>query len=283
METKFKETDGVFGEKVFQVRARKALPFLVRQAKARKPIFYSSLAEIIDISNERHFNKILDAIAISIEELRVISKKNIPHIEDIVINKTTELPGYYKNEPEFKNLSKENKRKRLDIRLLEIYEFKHWDWVLAEFGLSPIKFSLNDDLNKVSNKHGFGGGESDEHKIFKLYISNNPQILGLSENIKPGITEYQLPSNDSIDVLFKDKDLVVGVEVKSKISLSGDILRGLFQCVKYKSLIEAEQIVNDEYPKSRVILALQGEFPDELTIVKNILEIEVIDKININR
>ena len=76
-----------------------------------------------------------------------------------------------------------------------------------------------------------------------------------------------------------DNNTKIGVEVKSKISDTSDILRGFFQCIKYKHLIEAEQLVNNEQPDSRVILALEGQLPSELIAIKNVLEIEVIDNI----
>lgn len=80
--------------------------------------------------------------------------------------------------------------------------------------------------------------------------------------------------------MFTDGNLKIGVEVKSKISLKDDIERGLFQCIKYKALLEAEQIVIGEIPNCRVILALENSLPPELIKVKNRLDIEVIDNIN---
>jgi hypothetical protein len=79
--------------------------------------------------------------------------------------------------------------------------------------------------------------------------------------------------------LFVDGGLKIGIEVKSKISDNADILRGLFQCVKYKHLLEAEQAVNGDTPNCRVLLVLESSFPAELVSVKNILGIEVLEKI----
>ncbi len=166
------------------------------------------------------------------------------------------------------------------MQLIKIYTYKHWDWVLKQFELEPVSTDLADELKEAKN--GKGGGESEQHKNFKAFISKNPSILGLSSNLANGQQEYSLPSADTIDVLFTNKDLKIGVEVKSSISNTTDILRGLFQCVKYKHLIEAEQKVNDEFPNSRIILALQGQFPYELTSVKNLLGIEVIDNIKMH-
>ncbi|MOA28257.1 hypothetical protein D3C78_1491850 [compost metagenome] len=92
-----------------------------------------------------------------------------------------------------------------------------------------------------------------------------------------------LPSADVIDILFIDQSLKIGVEVKSHISTPEDILRGIFQCVKYKHLIEAKQIVDNELPNSRIILALEGRLPEKFIIAKNLLGIEVIDNIQMSK
>ena len=88
-----------------------------------------------------------------------------------------------------------------------------------------------------------------------------------------------MASQDEIDVVFVDGGLKIGIEVKSRISDIADILRGLFQCIKYKCLLEAEQAVIGEPKNCRVILALENSFPSELIVYKNILGIEVVDSI----
>jgi len=132
-------------------------------------------------------------------------------------------------------------------------------------------------LKLVIPEGGRGGGEGAEHKRFKNYIAKRPALFGLPPNLK-GQTEYELPSHDAIDVLFVRGDEKIGIEVKSKTSDIYDISRGLFQCVKYKALIEAEQIVNDQQKNCRVVLALEGQLPKELTGIKNQLGIEIFEK-----
>jgi len=124
--------------------------------------------------------------------------------------------------------------------------------------------------------------ESSFHQSFKNFIANNPTSIGLPATVNKGQIEYCLPSCDLIDVFFVNDNTKIGVEVKSKKSDMADILRGFFQCIKYKHLIEAEQRINNEHQASRVILALEGELPTELMAVKNILGIEVIDKIKMD-
>lgn len=108
-----------------------------------------------------------------------------------------------------------------------------------------------------------------------------PISIGLASQYSMVEVEHKLLSADIIDIVFIDKSTMIGIEVKSRISEPADILRGLFQCVKYKSLIEAEQIVKNREPDSRVILVLEGSLPTELIGIKNVLGIEVIDGIEI--
>lgn len=269
------------GEQLYQQRARLTLPYLIRQAKAAQPIFYSELAKLIEITNPRNFNKILGAIGDGLIELGKLTKTKIPPITCLVLNKSTGLPsegiGFAIDSKKFNKLPKKAKKEFLQSVLLDIFSFQDWDWVLDEFQLDPIVTDLSDELETAKGMRG--GGESSDHKKFKDFIAENPLAVYLSKSLSKGETEYALPSADCIDVLFRDKQKMIGIEVKSKISNKADILRGLFQCVKYKVLLDAEQIINDQEPKSRVILALEGELPYDLLVVKNLLDVEVIDNI----
>ena len=63
-----------------------------------------------------------------------------------------------------------------------------------------------------------------------------------------------LPSGDTIDVLFRNGLDWIAVEVKSSLSNSLDITRGLFQCVKYRAVIEAVQATRNLEQNARAIL-----------------------------
>jgi hypothetical protein len=82
-------------------------------------------------------------------------------------------------------------------------------------------------------------------------------------------------------VLFRDGGDWIAVEVKSAISGTLDIRRGLFQCVKYQAVIEAYQDTQN-YPQSaRTILVLEGVFPARLDVMRQKLGIEVIDRVRL--
>lgn len=274
--------DFINGDKLFLHRARLILPYLVRQAKAGRPIYYSDLAAETQIPNPRNLNYPLGAIGNALIALGEKMDLEIPPIQCVVINKITKLPGdgigWFINQTEFNNLSKTRKTQIINHLLGNIYIFQHWEKVLEELGLKEINIDIEAMIEKAKRLN-FGGGESEHHRKFKQAVAKMPQLIGL--DLKEGEMEYRLPSLDCIDILFKDKSQLIGVEVKSAISCEADILRGLFQCIKYKHLIESEQIIKNRQPDSRTILVLQGEFPSSLLGIKNMLGIEVIDKIDI--
>jgi hypothetical protein len=124
-----------------------------------------------------------------------------------------------------------------------------------------------------------GGGEGYEHKRLKEYVAKNPVAVGLSAHIKEGETEFKISSGDSIDVYFQNKKDWIGVEVKSLISSEADLTRGLFQCIKYKAVMEAMQLSLGIEQNAYSILALEGELPSGLVRLKKILGIEVVERV----
>lgn len=272
------------GSKPFYRVAQEVFPILVRQAKAGSPISYSHLAEEVGLANPRNLGKSLGVIGRALQEISEQWGERIPPINCLVLNKNTRLPGegigwFLSNKEAFKNSPKQIQKQIVDGQLADIYVYQKWDDIFQVLELKPKNADFARLFERVNQRYGFGAGESDEHKDFKNWVFNNPSVLKLEKSIKPIKTEYRLYSQDEIDVVFGSKNQVVGVEVKSKISDESDIQRGLFQCIKYLALIEAEQKVKQSNIGCRVILALEGQFPKSLIPVRNILGIDVMDNL----
>lgn len=280
-------SQGLEGDKLYQQRARMALPILVRQAKAGRKIYYADLAEEIGIPNPRNLNYPLGSIGTALKELSSTWEDEIPQIQCIVVNQSTELPGegigwFITDTDKFKKLSSKQKKALVDGVLAKIFSYEKWDSVLAALGLqaAPVDEKVRKKVKKTASSIRGAGGEGKEHKRLKSYISENPVSVGINLNGLKAETERGLPSGDSIDVSFENKNHWVGVEVKSSISDDLDILRGLYQCVKYQAVMESYLSVLDVEKDVRVILALGCEFPESLVSVKNTLGIEVVEAIN---
>lgn len=276
-------SEPIAGGKVYQVRARAALPLLVRQAKAGVPVFYSDLAEELGMPNPRNLNYVLGSIGQSMERLSKAWKTKVPPIQCLVINKSTGLPGegigwFLSKKKDFATLPRRQKRAIVDAELQHVYLYRRWDEVLKALSLAPTTSDFSPIIAKASG--GFGGGESEAHKALKAYVAQNPNAIGLPSNTHTGVTEYPLPSGDCLDVSFNGKAIWVAAEVKSAISADADIVRGLFQCIKYRAVMEAVLLSEARPQNARALLVLESSFPDALVPLRNMLGVEVVDRIN---
>lgn len=88
-----------------------------------------------------------------------------------------------------------------------------------------------------------------------------------------------MPSGDSLDVSFNCKNEWVAVEVKSRLSDHADIVRGIFQCVKYLAVMEAVLLSESQPKDASAVLVLQAKLPDDLRPLCNLLGVEVLEEI----
>lgn len=280
-----KVAEPLAGDKLYQQRARKALPILVRQAFVGAPIYYSDLASELGMLNPRNLDYVLGSIGQALKNLSKIWEEDVPPIQCLVINKHTGLPGkgvaWFVNDlANFDQLSRKLQRQIVKAELQKIFTFRKWSQVLQVFSLEPNNVNFNEIIMQASQFRG--GGESREHRELKEYIAKHPEIIGIPRYIGCGETEHPLPSGDSLDVFFCKKNKYIGVEVKSHKSQMPDIVRGLYQCVKYLAILEARQAAKRLPQNARTVLILENAFPNELMPLKHILGVEVIDDVKVN-
>lgn len=273
-------SNNLWGDKLYQQRARKAFPFLVRQALIGTPIYYSDLAEEVGMPNERNLNYVLGCIGTTILELSNQKNEDIPPIQCLVINKSTKLPGegigWFISKADFKKLDTKQKRIVVNGQLSKVYSYPCWLELLDELGLNPPDFPA-----PIMKKSIGTGGEGEAHKQLKEFVANNPTVVGLPLSCPKGEAEFNLHSGDSVDVVFSWRNELIAVEVKSGNSDMGDIHRGLYQCVKYQAVLEAMLGIQGKPKNVRTLLLLEGSFPEELVSTKNMLGIDVLSNITV--
>jgi len=270
----------ISGDKLYQLRARQALPLLVRQARAATPIYYSDFAHELGMPNPRNLNYVLGSIGTALERLSKKWKEKIPPIQCLVVNKATGLPGegigwFITKKDDFRKLPRKQQRFLVHAELQKVFGYPRWSDVLRELKLQPVQSDFSRLITQVA---GFrAGGESEDHRRLKLYVAAHPESVGLGPGASAGIVEHPLPSGDTVDVLFQTRGDWVAVEVKSSLSSSLDIARGLFQCIKYRAVVEAVQATENLDQNARAILVLESTLPTDLVGVKNTLGVEVIE------
>jgi hypothetical protein len=277
-----KIVEPISGNKLYQQRARQTLPLLVRQAEAGVPIFYSSLAMELGMPNPRNLNYVLGSIGQTMERLSKAWNEKVPPIQCLVISKTTGLPGegigwFLVKKEDYAALPLRQKRAIVDAELGHVYAFPRWREVLAALSLTPASPDFGAVVAKASR--GFGGGESEQHKALKEYVAASPSVVGLPAATQAGETEVPLPSGDFLDVSFTSKEIWVAAEVKSAISDEADVVRGLFQCVKYRAVMEAVMRSEGRPQSARAVLVLEASLPVSLLPLRNLLGVEVVERI----
>ena len=267
-----------WGDELYQKRAREALPILVRQAICGETIHYSQLASELNIPNARNLNYVLGCIGNTLQEESEAHGVELPPIQCLVVNKETGLPGegvgQFISNVDFRALNKKQRHVLVQSQLAKIYAFPDWLKVLEVLGLQPPQFTTI-----LKQQIGFSGGEGERHNALKRYIAENPHFIGLAKSLPKGDIEYYLPSGDSVDVMFVWRNQFIAVEVKSRISTTEDLVRGMFQCIKYQSVTEAMLGVQGLPQNVRTILVLESKMPLGLKKVQHMLGIEIIDEV----
>ncbi|MCA3247362.1 MAG: hypothetical protein ING29_12895 [Azospirillum sp.] len=271
----------ISGKKLYQRRARQALPLLVRQARAGEQIAYSELAEEMGVPNARNLNYVLGSIGQSLELLSQTWQEKVPPIQCLVVNKNTGLPGegigwFITKKEEFGRLPRSQQREVVKAELAKVFAYTKWPQVLAALSVSFAVPKLNSLMNQASR---YRGGEGQDHKRLKAYVAAHPELINLSASTPPGTTEEPLPSGDALDVSFQGSNEWVAAEVKPINSPIADILRGLYQCVKYRAVMEAVQATIGKPRAARAVLVLQGQLPPSLIPARNTLGITVFERV----
>lgn len=206
----------------------------------------------------------------------------IPHIQCLVVQKTgpgTGLPDdgikeFWLEYPKLSHLEKEVKCQAEKLRVAEYGS--RWNNVLRFLRISEVR--PEPKLGRV-----FGAsGESPAHKALKDFVKSNPRFVGVDAGAI-SISEYALPSLDTIDVLFKTRACWTAVEVKSVVSdgVSGDYERGIYQVVKYAAILNAMRMDRRfEVPEIvSAILVLECSLPAGLSSLASDLGVKVFENV----
>ena len=120
--------------------ATKALPILVRLAKAKEKIPYGPLGKLIGINNPRIVYRPLELVGNKLKELGGAQRK-IPQIQCIVVRQDTKKPG----DGIFSHI-----RGSVENEWEKIFGYKQWDSVLDELGL-PASSKTASEIRKIKN------------------------------------------------------------------------------------------------------------------------------------
>lgn len=187
--------------------------------------------------------------------------------------------------PFYKSLTRRERRDRVLLEHERILAFgDRWNEILRICGLEPRRGAGGEDgpAPLGSTTGGWGGGESEDHKRLKQHVLEHPELVGATLEFE-GEVEHLLRSGDEIDVAFLSPAHWIGAEVKSKVSdgQPEDYERGVYQVVKYRSVLEAQARIDhpEATPKVTVFLVLERTLPKEARLVAEALGVQVIESV----
>ena len=249
------ETQNIIDDFVLTEKSRnivkKMIPILIGWAKRGiKTKSYDNLNKELGYDKYSGIGKQLGYVDDILTKLADLTGESIPTLNSLVKSskkgKNNGLPSYGFSYvyPSYNDMSYEEKKVFVEGLDTQAIEFNHWDWVLSKLGLSPwlIDIKQSEEIIKSGILFHNIGGEGEEHRRLKEYVCCNPNVIGLDVQ---GKTEQILLSGDRVDVLFVlSDDSRVAVEIKPSSASDAEMLRGLFQCIKYKKIMDSEDILH---------------------------------------
>lgn len=252
------------------------LPILIRRAKEGRPIFYGELAEQLKTefghmpkARKTVYGPAVGAVGLAIERLGQRPEwrgENIPPINTIVVSKDTGYPSTgadeiarYFFEDNGAGLAAD-RRAYLDAAMEAVYHYDKWDQVAAALGavrLEPAGGDVEADKGEVlplPEVQSGGGLESAEHQALKCWVREHPEELTDYGVFGMGKNEHVLSSGDRLDVLFENTRQRLAVEVKTSKCTEDELTRGVYQCVKYRAILRAEQLATRQVPNGDAVL-----------------------------
>lgn len=248
------------------------VPILIRRAKEGRAITYGDLAAELHVEfghdplpRKTAYGPPVGAIGQVIRALGEKWGEVIPPINTIVVQARTGLPStgadeiaHYFFEDNGAGM-KEDRRAYMQEAMNAVYSYgPRWDRVAEALGAPTLELATGVidkgepvDLPKLPPVYG---PESDEHKALKAWVCANPEWLDDFGRFEEGVSERGLSSGDRLDCYFENKRLRLAVEVKVSHVSDDELMRGVYQCIKYRAVIRAEQQALRRAPNGDAVL-----------------------------
>jgi len=214
------------------------LPYLVHAAKTLKTPTYRELADKIGI-HHRVMSKVLGYIRDDI-----CIPRGLPLITCIVINQGTGLPGDEWLPQGTSHLTSEEYRQEFERFRDKVFAYKGWDSLLKELDMTPLEPTVEslDERGRTYSEYlerTGDVGEGEDHRRLKEFVAEHPEAIGL-EPESAAQREYLFVAGDRADIVFGiGPDAWTVVEIKN--GEIGELVKGIYQAIKYRALLQAEK------------------------------------------
>ncbi|WP_313400030.1 hypothetical protein [Stenotrophomonas sp.] len=250
------------------------VPILIRRAKEGRRITYGDLAIALhnEFGHEPKARKTLygppvGAVGQVIQSLGEKWGEVIPPINTIVVEADTKLPStgadeiaHYFFEDNGAGME-QDRHAYIEAAMKAVFDYGHrWDRVADALGAPTLETASGVidkgdpiELPKLPRAYGV---ESSAHKALKAWIVANPDRLYEYGPFKTkhGENEHCISSGDRLDAYFDNGRLRLAVEVKASNACDDELMRGVYQCIKYRAVLRAEQHALRRSPNGDAVL-----------------------------
>jgi hypothetical protein len=250
-----------------------AMGYLLPRIVARSNITYGEVADRLrqDLNIDgKVFPTHIGSVAGPLQDLIHQIDPLAPLLNVLIVRADSEeasdgVDGYLKrkyNIPSREDLDPDEKSELLRRAAKEVYAFRHWAQIYQQaFDETPPSSDPAIDIEGSERDGQSRGGpaESEEHKKLKAYVLAHPEVVGAKGRLVEKRDEYCLLSGDEVDVFLAKNDQFWLVEVKSERSNERDMMRGCYQCIKYRAVFKAQ--LHRTLPTARVHAILVTKKP----------------------
>lgn len=259
---------------------------LLDRVQKRATATYGEIARMLqrelNLGEGKVFPTHIGAVAGHLMDRILAKRRNAPLINALVVAQDDGLPGrgcygFIDRRSDWSKGTTEAMPRAKRVALIhetweEAFDYGKWEAVFENVFDHAPKSADEAGLQTFTERDGRpggwggrGGGESDQHKRLKRHVLANPDCIGIRRSdVQLKTTEQPLLSGDSVDVLISARGVSHLVEVKSILSSDDDLKRGIYQCLKYRTVLAAQQEKDFATSDIDAALVTERDLPTDL-------------------
>jgi len=192
-------------------------------------------------------------VAFAIQELGEQWGEKIPPLNLIVVQAGTQLPGhgadgvahYYFDDGGAGMAA--NRKAYVQAAMAAVFDYgPKWDRVAQALGVDVLDaaHATRDEGNPIELPAVPTAyrPESSAYKALKASVAAHSEWFEDYGAFEAGVNEHRLSSGDSLDAYFTNGRESLAVEVKASNASDAELMRGIYQPIKYRAVLRAECI-----------------------------------------
>lgn len=193
------------------------------------------------------------AVGFAIQELGEQWGEKIPPLNLIVVQADTQLPGHGADEVAHYYFDDggagmaANREAYIQAAMAAVFDYgPNWDRVAQALGVDVLDTAhANPDEGNPIELPAIPTAyrpESAAHKALKAWVAAHTERFEDYGAFEAGVNEHRLSSGDSLDAYFSNGRESLAVEVKASNASDDELMRGIYQVIKYRAVLRAECI-----------------------------------------